>query len=145
MSDDMQEDVIAWARKTTDAAVDEIMDKGVIETAIIESRPVWWLPYQIVIGQIRDTHQQTSSVWIIAGAVPTDYVSLDAAQTPRDVAKHFAMKWQLDAARYKDPSIQEQLGADNKEEWERIGEALAQTAEALSDLAADDRHWQPSA
>ena len=140
---DTEADVVEWAREITDAAVNEIMDKGVIDAEIFEARPVWWLPFRIVIGQIRDTHRQTASVWIIGGHVPTDYVSTDAAPTPRDAARHFALKWQLDAARYKDPNVQEQLGADHKDDWERIGEVLARTAEALADLAADDRHWQP--
>ena len=138
-------DPAAWAREVNDAAVSEIIERGVLDTEIFEARPVWWLPFQVVIGQIRDTHQRAASVWIIAGQVPTDYVSTEAAATPRDAVRHFSMKWQLDAARYKDPATQEQLGADNKEEWDRMGEALAQTAEALADLAADDRHWLPGA
>ena len=131
-----------WAREMTDAAVNEIMDKGVLSSEIIEARPAWWLPHRIVIGQIRDTQQHMASVWIIAGQVPTDYVSTEAAPTPRDAARHFAMKWQLDAARYKDPSIQEELGIEHKDDWEQLGEALALAAEALADLVADDRHWQ---
>ena len=142
MNEGTRKGVADWAREITDAAVNEIMDKGVIESEIVEARPVWWLPYQVVIGQLRDTQQQLAPVWIIAGAVPTDHVSFEAASTPRDAARHFAMKWQLDAARYRDRTVQQQLGAGSREDWERLSEGLARAAEALAELAADERHWR---
>ena len=138
-----QKTVADWARDMIDAAVNEIMDRGVFNSEIIEARPVWWLPYQLVIGQVREPHEQLESTWIIAGSVPTDHVSAAAAPTPREAARHFAMKWQLDAARYADPSVQQELGAGNTADWERMADVLARTAETLAGLAADDRHWQP--
>ena len=117
------------------------IDRGVLFGEILEARVRWSLPGRIVIGEIRDPHEQQASIWVISGNVPTDYVGTDAATTPRDAARHFAMKWQLDAARYKDPSVQQELGPGHSASWERMGESLALTAEALFELVEEDRFW----
>ena len=147
MSENLQSgdgSVIDWARELMDEAMEEMMSRGVITATLPEAKPVWALPYQIMIGQVRDSYEQTSSIWVIAGEVPTDHVGTDVAPTPREAARHFALKWQLDAARYQDPSVQKELGPEQKETWDQMGESLAQTAEALFELVADDNLWQES-
>ncbi len=136
------EDLTSWARKVLDGAVHEMMERGVVTTMLVEARPVWTLPYEIMIGKVRETHEQVTSIWVISGEVPTDYVGTAAAATPREAARHFALKWQLDAARYLDPSVQDSLGADQKASWDHVGERLARKAEALFDLVENESLWQ---
>jgi len=138
------EDVVSWARELLDEAVQEMMRRGVVTDALVEAKPVWALPYEIMIGRIRDSYAQTSSIWVITGDVPTDYVGMDVASTPREAARHFTLKWQLDAARYKDPAVQKELGAELKDSWDELGEQLARTAEALFSVVEDDKLWQES-
>ena len=133
-----------WIRETFDKAVQEITQRGVIDSALIEARPIWSLPYQFVIGQVRPEKEKVMYVWVIGGAVPVDYVDSSVASTPREAARHFAMKWQLDAARYQDPSVQKTLGQAPEQGWEQLGEALAQHAEALYELVETESHWQES-
>jgi hypothetical protein len=136
------EDLTTWAREVLDGAVHEMMERGVVTTVLVEARPVWSLPYKIMIGQVRETHEQLTSIWVISGEVPTDYVGTATAATPREAARHFALKWQLDATRYLDPSVQDSLGAEQKDSWEHIGERLARKAEALFDLVENESLWQ---
>lgn len=136
------EDAVTWAKEVLDAAVQEIMGRGAVTATLLEAKPVWALPNQIMIGQIRDSSEHTASIWVVAGEVPTDHVGTDVAPTPREAARHFALKWQLDAARYKDPAVQDELGVDLKDSWDQMGESLAQTAEALFKLVEDDNLWR---
>jgi hypothetical protein len=136
------EDLTTWAREVLDGAVHEMMERGVVTTMLVEARPVWSLPFEIMIGQVSETHERVTSIWVIAGEVPTDYVGAVAAATPREAARYFALKWQLDAARYLDPSVQDSLGADQKASWDHIGERLARKAEALFNLVEDESMWQ---
>lgn len=136
------DDVATWAKEVLDVIVNEMMERGIVSSILIEAKPIWVLPYKIMIGQVRETHEQTKSIWVIGGDVPIDSIETTVASTPRDVARHFALKWQLDAARYKDPAVQNELGADLKDSWDQLGERLARKAEALFELVEDENLWQ---
>lgn len=116
-----------WVRQTFDEAVQEIVDLGIVDGQFVEARPSWALPENVVIGQIRGANESTTFRWVICGDLPTDHVSSDAATTPRDAARHFSLKWQLDATRADDPSD---------------ANSLAANAEALYELVEDDSLWQ---
>ena len=73
---------------------------------------------------MREQGEPRPFVWTISGEVPTDYLNSEAADTPRAAARHFAMQWQLDAAR--DP---------------QSGSALAEKAEYLFKVVGDESLW----
>ena len=129
----------AWTKKQLDAAVQKLMDLDVIDSIIVEAKPAWVLPFQILIGKIRAHGRAKDFDWFICGELPTDFVGSAAASTPREVAKHFAMKWQLEVARHKDLSLQESPGP--VPQLGETGSQLAETAEALYELADDDGLW----
>lgn len=138
------EELATWTREKLDEAVEEMMRLGVVTDTLVEARPVWRLPYKIMIAQVRDANEQTRFNWIIAGEVPIDYLDSTVASTPREAARHFALKWQLDAARYQDPSVQKTLSLDPGQSWDRLGGRLADKAEELFDLVSDESVWQGS-
>lgn len=131
MTDDNQQheaDAIReWTKSVFAQGVQAILDKGVIPFEVVKAKPSWALPKTLVIGQIRDTEHSDSFVWIICGGVPADFVGSAAAATPRDAARHFSLKWQLDATHIADATLAETL--------------IAQ-AENLYQIAEDDRLWQ---
>jgi len=133
MPDDIDENasdpVKEWLRETLDAAVEVSTTLGVIEDALFEARPVWSLPQKVMIGQIRAANERTSFTWVICGDYPTDHIGSAAATTARDAARHFSLKWQLDAARHTDPSFAAKLT-----DW----------AEELYEIVEDDSLWQDS-
>jgi hypothetical protein len=131
-------------RGGTNKAVEEINQRGIIDSMLVEARPIWSLPYQIVIGQVRSEKEKATFKWIICGVVPVDCVDSSVASTPREAARYFAMKWQLDAARYRDPSVQRTLGPEQDQSWDQLGETLAHMAEALYELVDADSHWRES-
>ncbi len=139
---DNGEELAAWAQQQLDRAVEEMMNIGVVEDALVEARPAWMQPYRILIGQVRDSGDQSGFFWVICGDLPTDRLHSSAASTPREAARHFALKWQLEAARCRDPSVQKARGIDPHEPWDDIANQLADKAEALY-AVVDDDHWWP--
>lgn len=121
ISDELKE----WLRKQLDAAVEGLIDANVFDGLMIEVKPAWVLPSQILVGKARTQGDPASFRWFICGEVPLDHVHSDAATTPRDVIRHFALKWQGDAERLKDEAAK----------------VLIEDAESLYTLAEDDRFW----
>ncbi len=119
--------VDAWLRETLDAAVELSTNLGVVEDALVEARPIWSLANKVLIGQIREANERSTFTWVICGEFPTDHIGSSAAATARDAARHFSLKWQLDAARQTDPSI---------------ADKLIEKAEELYEIAEEDSLWQ---
>ena len=126
-TNDAADPVATWIRDTLDAAVEVSTKVGVIEDALVEARPIWSLPQKVMIGQIREANDRTTFTWVICGDYPTDHIGSAAAATARDAARHFSLKWQLDAAKHTDPSFASKLT-----DW----------AEELYDIVENDSLWQ---
>jgi hypothetical protein len=85
------------------------------------------------IGKIVSAHNKAHAYWAISGRnVPTDAFDVKLAATPRDAARHFALKWQMKAAR---------LESDSKDGLPEVAAGLTQTAEALYALTLDADQW----
>ena len=121
----MDDELKSWVRHQLDAAVLSFIETELFEDALIEVRPSWTLPLQILIGKVREQGNPTTFRWFICGEVPLDHTCAEAATTPREVIRHFALKWQLDS---------EALEGDS-------ATTLIEHAESLYPLADDDRLW----
>jgi len=135
------EAVTAWIRDTLDKAVHEITSLGVIDDKLVEARPVWSVPYRVLIGQVREASDRSAFSWIISGDLPTDHISSTVAATPREALRYFSIKWQQDAARYNDPAERSAHGLDESKDWAQMTEKLIAKAEELYDMAEEDRLW----
>lgn len=132
---------LAWAREELNKVVREITDQGAVESPLVEARAVWSKPLDVVIGQLRDQGVQAEFLWVIGGSVPIDCIHSSVAASPRDAARHFSMKWQLEAARYQDPTERHRLGLDPAEDWTAHSKALIAKAEYLYKIVDDDQLW----
>lgn len=102
---------------------------------------VWALPNKILIGKIWEEDRPTTAYWIIGGEVPEDFVELSVAETPRDVARHFAMKWQLDGSRVAGLSPDSVETSSKAVRWDQVGGSFADKAEQLYDVVVRDEFW----
>lgn len=136
-----QEKLKAWIKTQVNTAVKKLTDRGTVESLLIEAKPAWVLPYQILIGKIREQDETSRFEWFICGEVPTDFLSSEVATAPRDAARHFAMKWQLQAARYQEAVSQDLARPKPKFYRNDLGGQLADMAEALYALANDENLW----
>lgn len=121
--------VRAWAKEQVDRAVADLMQSGEVHGSMIEGRVSWAMPGRFVIGQVRDKDNLGGFIWVIAGDFKTDRVGSSVAATPREAARHFALKWQLDAdkAEADDGLVQcaEELYAVTEHDaaWEELGKS----------------------
>jgi len=137
-----KEELKTWVKTQLDLATKEIIKHGNIDSLIVEAKPAWVLPFQILIGKIRAQGREDEFQWFICGEAPTDYLESEVATTPREAARHFAMKWQLGAARYQEQADQEDASGQKQEtDWQEPVEQLVEKAEALYALADDTRLW----
>lgn len=136
-----QEELKAWIKTQLNTAVRKLTDQGNVESLLIEAKPAWVLPHQILIGKIREQGESNRFEWFICGEVPTDFLGSAVASTPRDAARHFAMKWQLQAVRYQEIVSQDLSGPTPKFYRDDFGGQLADMAEALYALVNDERLW----
>ncbi len=121
----MNEDQKAWVKETLDCTVKELIAQGLFEGIVVEAKPSWAFPGQILIGKIQDKGNQAGFHWFIGGNLPTDCIASSVALTARDAARHFSLKWQLEAGK---------KGAE--------GEELARQAEGLYELTDEPGLWK---
>ena len=95
-----QQNLQAWYKGLLDRVVREMVKTGAVEGAAIEARPVWVYPEEVLIARVWSAAQKSRFVWAIAGeGVVIDHIAGSLAADAREAAKHFALKWQMDADR----------------------------------------------
>jgi hypothetical protein len=116
----------AWLRKRLDEAIDALMRLEILESPTVEVKPAWAAPGHYLIGKAREPGDDRRFLWFIySDSGVLDQVPGNAASTPREAARHFSMKWQLDATRISGTNAQR----------------LAERAEFLYALVNDQRFW----
>lgn len=127
-SNSIGDEALEHARSQLGQALSDLKSMGAIEDEIMEARPAWIMPFEFVIGQTRGSALDVEFLWVIGGKLPIDCVHSNIAQTARDAARHFSLKWQLDA--------------------ERLGGAeaarLVSLAEYLYSIVDNDDYWRSS-
>lgn len=129
-----QDELNAWIKKQLNTAVQKAMKQGSVEGLLVEAKPAWVLPFQVLIGKIRTQGQAAQFQWCICGEVPTDFLQAGIANSPREALRHFSMKWQLAAARHKEVNLKNPTQEDPEGQ-------LATHAEDIYSLVEDDRLW----
>lgn len=113
-----------WTTETLESAVEALLGMGLTDTPLVEAKPAWVLPFQLLIGKIREQRDETGFWWFITGDFPLDHVDASVAASPREAARYFALRWQVRAAN------EAEAGGD-----------VAEKAESLYQLTEDDRLW----
>lgn len=122
------DEVDAWLYSLINDATVALGKSGLFDDPLLDIKPAWILPKKILIGKVRAHGNPVGFRWFICGDTRLDHVGDDVAGTPREAARHFSLKWQLDASR---------LAGDQRH-------ALTRQAELLYGLVADDRLWVPA-
>lgn len=124
MDNSQEEKLRDWTTRTLGEAVQHLLDLGITDSPLVEAKPAWVLPFQLLIGKVREDRAETRSWWFIAGDFPTDHADTSVAPSAREAARYFALRLQVRAA--------------NEAE---SGNSLAERAESLYQLTQDDRLW----
>lgn len=142
-TDTDKEALKSWYKPLLDAVVLEMQARKVLSGTAVEASPVWMVPHKILIAKIWGLGQKNRFVWAISGeAVITDHIPGKMAATPKDAARHFSLKWQMDADRLIALGKTKGPVADSQQHMGSYVNKLIQDAEALYDLTERDEIWQ---
>lgn len=138
-----QEALKSWYKPLLDTVVLEMQARKVLAGTAVEASPVWMLPQKILIAKMWGLGQKHMFVWTISGeAAVTDHIPGKMAATPKDAARHFALKWQMDADRLIALGKTRGPVAGSQQHMGSYVNKLIQDAEALYDLTERDEIWQ---
>lgn len=133
----------SWFKPLLDKVVKEMLDRNVVTGTAVEASPVWMLPYKILIAKVWGIGQKTRFIWTISGeAVITDHIPGSMAATPRDAARHFSMKWQMDADRVTAVGKSKRPVEGAQQHMGNYANKLIRDAEALYDLTEHEEIWK---
>ena len=137
------EELKTWFTKLLYSVTREMIKIGAVDGAAAEAKPVWVSPYRILIAQVWEASQKSQFIWTISGEnAITDHITGSMAETPREAARHFALKWQLDANRLLEVA-KNKTGVENAQEhMEGYTDKLIQYAESLYNMVERDDVWK---
>jgi hypothetical protein len=142
-SKDARKELRTWYKKVLEDTVREMLKTRAISGAAIDAAPMWAEPYKILIAKVWDATHKSGFIWTIAGEdAVTDHVAGAVAANPQEAARHFALKWQMDAERLR-AVAQERGKASHGEEFvDKYAASLVRKAEALYEMTTHDEIWK---
>lgn len=134
-----------WAAEQINAMGQHAHTSGLVD-ARAAGRMVWAVPHKVFLGQVWPESDKRASHWVIAGdSLPTDHIEVKLAASPRDAARHFALKWQMESTRLAGLAGEESGarngGAKTEVDWAQIGSTLERQAELLYRYVERDDLW----
>lgn len=144
-TDTDKEKLRAWYKSQLDAVVKEMLKTGAITGVAIEASPVWASAHRILIARVWDANQKSKFIWTISGdSVITDHIAGAMAANPQEAARHFSLKWQMDADRLLEVAQNKTPVENTPQHMQAYTKKLIQYAELLYDLISRDEIWKPS-
>jgi hypothetical protein len=132
----------SWYQGLLHTVTREMIKTGAVGGTAVEARPVWISPFRILIAKVWDTSEKSRFFWAISGeAVTTDHIKGSLATTPREAARHFALKWQVDADRLLHIAQNKPSTGNSEKHMKAYTDNLIEYAESLYNLAGRDDVW----
>jgi len=118
-----------WLRDKYQVATKFLADKGMVTTSVSDADSRYIIPLMSIwkLNLI-----DKSSVWVIAGDLPTDYIEENVAKDAREAVRHFSYKWQMQA---------DQLLQAPSNEQHEFANILIHRAESLYNIFTKDEIW----
>jgi hypothetical protein len=133
----------AWYKPLLDATVNRLIKAGVVTGAAVEAAPMWAEPNRVLIAKVWGTGQRGQFFWAITGEdYISDHVPGSMANTPQEVARHFSLKWQMDAERLLAMANKQGTTEKTARHLQVHREKLIRQAEHLHDLSRLDEIWK---
>jgi hypothetical protein len=132
-----------WFKPLLDDLVKKMTKIGAVSGVALDAAPVWGAEDQLLIAKVWDSSNKSQFIWAITGELAvTDHIPGSMAVTPRDAARHFSYKWQMDADRLAEVASVGSQAANTKANIEAHSRKIIQLAEALYDLTEQDDPWK---
>ena len=131
-----------WYTALLNDTVQEMIKIGAITGIAIEASPVWAAPEQILIAQVWSAGKKDAFIWTVSGDdAITDHFAGHLAATPKEAARHFSLKWQVDADHLLNLIKQKAPDEKTEEQMQAQADRLTQNAELLYDLSNAEDIW----
>lgn len=135
------EELDTWIRQQVELAVAEFLRLGTVDSPLVEAKPAWVFPLKVLIGKLREQRGGQQYIWFICGDVPFDYISSSVAESPRQAARHFVLKWQLNAERARSAMTGKGVATQGVDQ---PPDRLESAAELLFELVSENALWNTS-
>jgi hypothetical protein len=137
------EELKSWYKGVLDNVVKEMIRAEIITGVAVEVAPVWAVPNRLLIAKVWEVSRKSSFVWAIAGGDwITDHINGSLATNPRDAARHFSLKWQMDADRMLEMAKTKTPDENTRANVETVVNKLIHQAESLYELTNREAGWQ---
>ncbi|MEJ2257222.1 MAG: DUF4826 family protein [Woeseiaceae bacterium] len=137
------EEVKAWYTKLLDNVVKEMISLKAVSGAAVQAAPVWIAPYEMLMAKVWGVGNEHDFIWTLSiDKLIADYIAGSLASSPREAAKHFSLKWQLDADRMSSIGQGHSMGDKADKALEDYSSKLIRYAETLYDLTTRDEVWE---
>ncbi|MCK5940788.1 MAG: DUF4826 family protein [Planctomycetes bacterium] len=114
-----------------------------VEHGRIADEPSWFVAPYVSLWAIESrSRPETVGAWVIAGDVPTDIVSAEEHEHPRDAMHAIADRWLAYADDVREGRDNERIEIEGVENDAELVPMLVSRAEALHEWAADDELWE---
>lgn len=136
--DDPQQRYTIWARAALLRICERLIEDGVVGRDAYAD-VTWTVPERYLIARVSSDTRPREVFWATGGELPVDYVPASVATGPREAARHFCLRWQLEGARITGLAASAAPGQPS--EWRQVGNSLAEKAELLNDYLRRDEFW----
>lgn len=133
----------SWYKSLLDQVVKEMIRLKAVTGTAVQATPVWMVPHQILIAKVWGIGHENDFIWSVSvDKLIADYIAGSLAATPRDVARHFSLKWQMDADRLLNREKSKLAVEKSDSTMQDFSKKLIENAEILYDAANRDDVWQ---
>lgn len=133
-----------WAKSQLQNMAQHIRDSDLFQDEVM-GHAVWTLPHRLFIGKAWSRSDKSRAYWVISGVdIPSDHIDLEVAETARDAARHFVMKWQLQSARLEQLGENDGGPGEKDVDWRQVANGLRGQAEGLYGLIEKEEIWRPT-
>ena len=132
---------VRWLNEQLEV-VREYLDKEEIRLVVVLEKPVWFVaPYVALWKTTGLKSDEQNSVWVISGDLPTDWLELSCAQSPREAMLSFAKRWKTMSKEMLKGKLPKNWHTGHLEDQKELGNLLESRAKILSSWASDDGMW----
>lgn len=132
----------AWIASQRSIVLEYLQHENIPNGGIFDEPDFCLAPHIAIWPVLNSDDPETIGFWVISGDLPTDFVSSEIAEDPREVLRHFGNSWSEVAEHMAAGKPHPTINIAPPEEWPEIAPLLAERAEILLEIADDDEIWE---
>lgn len=137
------EAVRSWYTELLDQVVKEMIRLKAVTGVAVQATPVWAVPQDLLMAKVWGVGKENDFVWTLSvDKFIADFIAGSLAASPRDAARHFSLKWQMDADRILGVEKSNTASKKDRKRLRQYSNRLIRYAETLYDLSNRDEPWQ---